>query len=57
MDILPAMIRNRPGGLNTRGVATAKGLQMYGEFTQAVERSGSSRIGQFLGLRSRSVIR
>ncbi len=26
MDIMPSMIRNRPGGLNTRGVATAKGL-------------------------------
>lgn len=36
MDIMPAMIRDRPGGLNTRGVATAKGLQMYGEFIQAV---------------------
>ena len=30
------MIRNRPGGLNTRGVATAKGLEMYGEHIQAV---------------------
>jgi L-alanine-DL-glutamate epimerase-like enolase superfamily enzyme len=36
MDIMPSMIRNRPGGLNTRGVATAKGLQMYGEHIQAV---------------------
>jgi L-alanine-DL-glutamate epimerase-like enolase superfamily enzyme len=30
------MIANRPGGLNTRGVATAKGLEMYGEHIQAV---------------------
>ncbi len=36
MDIMPSMIRHRPGGLNTRGVATAKGLEMYGEFIQAV---------------------
>jgi len=36
MDIMPSMIRNRPGGLNTRGVATAKGLEMYGEHIQAV---------------------
>jgi L-alanine-DL-glutamate epimerase-like enolase superfamily enzyme len=36
MDIRPAMIRDRPGGLNTRGVATAKGLEMYGEHIQAV---------------------
>ena len=36
MDIMPSMIRDRPGGLNTRGVATAKGLQMYGEHIQAV---------------------
>lgn len=36
MDIRPGMIQNRPGGLNTRGVATAKGLQMYGEHIQAV---------------------
>lgn len=36
MDIVPAMIRNRPGGLNSRGVATAKGLEMYGEHIQAV---------------------
>lgn len=36
MDIVPGMIRNRPGGLNTRGVATAKGLEMYGEHIQAV---------------------
>ena len=35
MDIVPAMIRHR-GGLNTRGVATAKGLEMYGEHIQAV---------------------
>jgi len=34
MDIMPSMIRNRPGGLNTRGVATAKGLEMYGEHIQ-----------------------
>ena len=36
MDIRPSMIRDRPGGLNTRGVATAKGLEMYGEHIQAV---------------------
>jgi L-alanine-DL-glutamate epimerase-like enolase superfamily enzyme len=36
MDLMPGMIRNRPGGLNTRGVATAKGLEMYGEHIQAV---------------------
>ena len=36
MDVGPGIIRNRPGALNTRGVATAKGLQMYGEFFQAV---------------------
>jgi L-alanine-DL-glutamate epimerase-like enolase superfamily enzyme len=36
MDIRPAMIARRPGGLNTRGVATAKGLEMYGEHIQAV---------------------
>jgi L-alanine-DL-glutamate epimerase-like enolase superfamily enzyme len=36
MDIRPMMIQDRPGGLNTRGVATNKGLQMYGEFIQAV---------------------
>ena len=36
MDIMPAMIRSRAGGLNSRGVATAKGLQMYGEHIQAV---------------------
>ena len=36
MDIMPSMIRERPGGLNTRGVATAKGLEMYGEHIQAV---------------------
>jgi L-alanine-DL-glutamate epimerase-like enolase superfamily enzyme len=36
MDIMPSMIRDRPGGLNTRGVATAKGLEMYGEHIPAV---------------------
>jgi len=36
MDIVPAMIRQRPGGLNSRGVATQKGLEMYGEHIQAV---------------------
>ena len=36
MDIRPGMIAKRPGGLNTRGVATAKGLEMYGEHIQAV---------------------
>jgi L-alanine-DL-glutamate epimerase-like enolase superfamily enzyme len=36
MDIRPSMIAERPGGLNTRGVATAKGLEMYGEHIQAV---------------------
>jgi L-alanine-DL-glutamate epimerase-like enolase superfamily enzyme len=36
MDLMPAMIRNRPGALNTRGVATAKGLEIYGEHIQAV---------------------
>ncbi|MGA1997155.1 MAG: mandelate racemase/muconate lactonizing enzyme family protein [Bryobacteraceae bacterium] len=36
MDIVPGMIAKRPGGLNTRGVATAKGLEMYGEHIQAV---------------------
>ena len=36
MDVMPSMIRHRPGGLNSRGVATAKGLDMYGEHIQAV---------------------
>jgi len=36
MDLVPGMIRNRPGGVNTRGVATNKGLEMYGEHIQAV---------------------
>ena len=36
MDVMPSMIRHRPGALNSRGVATAKGLEMYGEHIQAV---------------------
>lgn len=36
MDIGPGIIRHRPGAVNTRGVATAKGLEMYGEHFQAV---------------------
>jgi len=36
MDLTPAMIRNRPGAMNGRGSASAKGLQMYGEHLQAV---------------------
>jgi L-alanine-DL-glutamate epimerase-like enolase superfamily enzyme len=36
MDVRPTMIKDRPGALDSRGVATAKGLEMYGEFIQAV---------------------
>jgi L-alanine-DL-glutamate epimerase-like enolase superfamily enzyme len=36
MDIRPTMLEGRAGGLNTRGVATQKGLEMYGEHIQAV---------------------
>jgi L-alanine-DL-glutamate epimerase-like enolase superfamily enzyme len=36
MDLTPSMIRKRAGALNSRGVATDKGLEMYGEHIQAV---------------------
>ena len=36
LDLVPHMIAHRPGALNSRGVATAKGLEMYGEHIQAV---------------------
>ena len=36
MDLRPWMIRKTPGAVNTRGLATAKGLQIYGEHLQAV---------------------
>ncbi|MGA2722398.1 MAG: mandelate racemase/muconate lactonizing enzyme family protein [Bryobacteraceae bacterium] len=36
MDLRPWMIRKTPGAVSTRGLATAKGLQIYGEHLQAV---------------------
>ncbi len=36
MDLTPSMIRDRPGAVNANGAATNKGLEMYGEFLQAV---------------------
>jgi L-alanine-DL-glutamate epimerase-like enolase superfamily enzyme len=36
MDLRPWMIQKIPGAVSTRGLATAKGLQIYGEHLQAV---------------------
>jgi L-alanine-DL-glutamate epimerase-like enolase superfamily enzyme len=37
MDIGPGLIRNVPGALNSRGVATEKGLKLYCEYIAAVK--------------------
>jgi L-alanine-DL-glutamate epimerase-like enolase superfamily enzyme len=36
IDLRPPMIRSIPGALNSRGVATTKGLEAYGEFLAAI---------------------
>ena len=37
MDIGPGLVRNIPGALNSRGVATEKGLKLYCEYIAAVK--------------------
>jgi L-alanine-DL-glutamate epimerase-like enolase superfamily enzyme len=36
MDVGPGLIRHVPGAVNTRGVATERGLKLYGEYIAAV---------------------
>ena len=36
MDIGPGLVQNIPGALNSRGVATEKGLKLYCEYIAAV---------------------